>query len=87
MKPISWILLGVVAVLVVVAILLMRKEKPAEEEAPEEIPAERSIPEDEAPQEPVEAFEATGELTPPETRMTEEYKEFVAEEQQKDSAE
>lgn len=87
MKPISWILLGVVAVLVVVAILLMRKEKPAEKEAPEEIPAERSIPEDEAPQEPVEAFEATGELTPPETRMTEEYKEFVAEEQQKDSAE
>ena len=94
MKPIYWIIIIVIAALIAAAIILSRKEKkdePAQEaEAPEKA-IESSEPSEPAEEIPVRELESTaeepspleidGEINPPETRMTEEYKEFLEEQE------
>ena len=95
MKPIYWIIIIVIAALIAAAIILSRKEKekdePAQEaEAPEKA-IESSEPSEPAEEIPVRELESTaeepspleidGEINPPETRMTEEYKAFLEEQE------
>lgn len=98
MKPIYWIIIIVIAALIAAAIILSRKEKEKAEaarkaETPEET-AETAEPAKEMPVRELETtaenpspLEIDGEINPPETRMTEEYKEFLEEQeaQKKDS--
>ena len=100
MKPIYWIIIIVIAALIAAAIILSRKEKkdePAQEAEAPETPEKAIEPSEPAEEIPVRELEGTaeepspleidGEINPPETRMTEEYKAFLEEQeaQKKDS--
>lgn len=95
MKPIYWIIIIVIAALIAAAIILSRKEKEKAEAARKaETPEETAEPTKEMPVRELETtaenpspLEIDGEINPPETRMTEEYKEFLEEQeaQKKDS--
>ena len=98
MKPIYWIIIIVIAALIAAAIILSRKEKEKDEPAQEAEAQEKAIePSEPAEEIPVRELESTaeepspleidGEINPPETRMTEEYIEFLEEQeaQKKDS--
>lgn len=92
MKPIYWIIIIVIAALIAAAIILSGKEKkkgePAQApETPEE-PIELAEPTEEIPVRGLEStaeepspLEVDGEINPPETRMTEEYKVFLEEQE------
>ena len=92
MKPIYWIIIIVIAALIAAAIILSRKEKEKDEPAQEAEPPEKAIELSEPAEEiPVRELESTagepspleidGEISPPETRMTEEYKAFLEEQE------
>lgn len=101
MKPIYWIIIIVIAALIAAVIILSRKEKEKDETAQEaeapETPVKAIESAEPAEEIPVRELESTaeepspleieGEINPPETRMTEEYIEFLEEQeaQKKDS--
>lgn len=97
MKPIYWIIIIVIAALIAAAIILSRKEKKDEPAQEAEAPEKAIEPAEPAEEIPVRELESTaeepspleidGEINPPETRMTEEYKAFLEEQeaQKKDS--
>ena len=94
MKPIYWIIIIVIAALIAAAIILSRKEKkdePDQEAEAPEAPEKAIEPAEPAEETPVRELESTmedtspleidGEINPPETRMTEEYKAFLEEQE------
>ena len=94
MKPIYWIIIIVIAALIAAAIILSRKEKkdePDQEAEALEAPEKAIEPAEPAEEIPVRELESTaeepspleidGEINPPETRMTEEYKAFLEEQE------